>query len=305
MWSILRDTLVDTLRMIPLLLGIYLVLEYIEARWQQRMVRTVERAGHAGPVLAALGGSVPQCGFSIMASALYAQRLMSMGTIVAVYLATSDEALPILLSRPGNAHTVMILVATKILLAVLGGYLVDVFMQRENARRLATCQNHQQAESLAEQVGQQRCTCSETRASCEHEHGEPLSWPEVIRSALRHTAQITAFIFLASCLIGFAIAGIGQADLARILLGHTMLQPVLAALIGLIPNCAASVAITELYLKGVLSFGSTIAGLGAAGGLGLLVLVRENHDLANTLKVIAWLLGISIAAGMILQLFVR
>ncbi len=305
MWGVLKDALLDTLRMIPLLLVVYLGLEYVEARWQQRVVRAVERAGQAGPVIAALGGSIPQCGFSVMASALYTQRLISMGTIVAVYLSTSDEALPIILSQPARIHVVLPLVATKIILATGSGYLVDVVMRRENARRFASCRDRRSAESCAEEVGKRNCACNETRESCDHEQGTPIQWRGIAGAALRHTAQVTGFIFLTSCLIGLIVAKVGQANLSRILLGHTLLQPVLAALIGIIPNCAASVAITELYLSGVLSFGSVIAGLSAAGGLGLLVLLKENHDPANTFKVIAWLLGISSIAGIVLQLVMR
>lgn len=305
MWGVLKDALLDTLRMIPLLLVVYLGLEYVEARWQQRVVRAVERAGQAGPVIAALGGSIPQCGFSVMASALYTQRLISMGTIVAVYLSTSDEALPIILSQPARIHVVLPLVATKIILATGSGYLVDAVMRRENARRFASCRDRRSAESCAEEVGKRNCACNETRESCDHEQGTPIQWRGIAGAALRHTAQVTGFIFLTSCLIGLIVAKVGQANLSRILLGHTLLQPVLAALIGIIPNCAASVAITELYLSGVLSFGSVIAGLSAAGGLGLLVLLKENHDPANTFKVIAWLLGISSIAGIVLQLVMR
>jgi uncharacterized membrane protein YraQ (UPF0718 family) len=302
--TVLVDAFVDTLRTVPLLFAVYAVFEFVEAMWQERIVEVVTRAGKAGPVVAALGGSLPQCGFSVMASALYAQRLVSMGTIVAVYLSTSDEALPIMLSHPGSIKSVLALIACKIVLALVGGYLVDAVMVRENQRRRLECQDRDAARRHAEQVGEMSCSCGDTRVSCEHSHGGALQWREVVISAVRRTLEISGFLFAASVLIGAVIAWVGEAGLVRLLLGHSLLQPVLAALIGLIPNCAASVAITRFYLDGFLSFGSTVAGLGAAGGLGLLVLSRENHDRANTLKVVAWLLGISIAAGVILQVVV-
>lgn len=299
--TVLADAFTDTLRTMPLLFAVYAVFEFVEAMWQEKIVDAVTRAGRAAPIVAALGGSLPQCGFSVMTSALYARRLVSMGTIVAVYLSTSDEALPILLSHPGSGTTIVSLIVCKIVLALAGGYLVDAVMTRENRRRQLECRDRDAARRQAEQVGEMSCSCADTRVSCDHNHGIALQWREVVLSALRRTLEISGFLFAASILIGGIVGWVGEAGLARFLLGHSLLQPVLAAFIGLIPNCAASVVITRFYLDGVLSFGSTVAGLGAAGGLGLLVLARENRDTRNTLTVVAWLLGISIAAGIILQ----
>jgi len=303
--GVLVNAFIDTLRTIPLLLAVYSALEFVEAMWQEKIVDAVTRAGRAAPVVAALGGSLPQCGFSVMTSALYARRLVSMGTIVAVYLSTSDEALPIMLSHRGSGQSIVTLMVCKIILGVVGGYLVDAVMARENRRRQLECRDRDTAMRQAEQVGELSCSCSDTRASCERGHGRVLRWNEVIMAALRRTLEVSGFLFVASVVIGAVVAWIGEAGLARLLLGHSLLQPVLAALIGLIPNCMASVAITRFYLDGVLSFGSTVAGLGAAGGLGLLVLFRENRDHRNTLTVVAWLLGISIAAGIVLQVVMR
>jgi hypothetical protein len=299
--NVVFDALRDTLNMVPILFGVYLVLEYVEAKWQQRIVDAVEGAGHVGPLVAAAGGAIPQCGFSVMASALYTQRLLTMGTIVAVYLATSDEALPILLSKPDKVYIVLPLVGVKVLLAVAGGYLVDALMRTENRRRTQECRDRQKAQQEAVRIGEQSCSCDGTRASCTYEETGSIDWKEILWSATKRTAQIALFVLVTSLVIGLLINRVGQENLSRLFLSHTIFQPALAALIGLIPNCAASVAITELYIAGTISFGSTVAGLGAAGGLGLVVLFRENHDTRNTLKVIAWLLGISIAAGILIQ----
>jgi hypothetical protein len=301
MIDVILDALKDTLSMAPVLFGVYLVLEFVEAKWQQRIVDAVEKAGHVGPIIAAAGGAIPQCGFSVMASALYTQRLLTMGTIVAVYLATSDEALPILLSRPDKVHIVLPLVGVKVLLAVAGGYLVDALMHKENHRRALECLDRQKAEQDALKIGEQNCSCDGSRASCASKKTGAIDWKEVLWSATKRTVQVVLFVLATSLIIGMLINRVGQEDLARMFLGHTIFQPVLAALLGLIPNCAASVAITELYVAGTISFGSTVAGLGAAGGLGLVVLFRENHDTKNTLKVVAWLLGISMAAGILIQ----
>ena len=301
MVNVILGALRDTLGMLPILFGVYLVLEFVEAKWQQRIVDAVEGAGHVGPLVAAAGGAIPQCGFSVMASALYTQRLLTMGTIVAVYLATSDEALPILLSKPDKAYIVLPLVGIKVLLAVAGGYLVDALMGAENRRRTQECRDRQKAQQDAVRIGEQSCSCDGTRASCTYEETGSIDWKEILWSATKRTAQIVLFVLVTSLIIGLLINRVGQENLSRLFLGHTIFQPVLAALLGLIPNCAASVAITELYLAGTISFGSTVAGLGAAGGMGLIVLFRENHDTKNTLKVVAWLLGISIVAGILIQ----
>ncbi len=301
MVNVVLDALNDTLRMAPILLGVYLVLEYVEARWQQRIIDAVERAGRIGPVIAAAGGAIPQCGFSVMASALYTQRLLTMGTIIAVYLATSDEALPILLSKPDKAHVVLPLIGVKVLLASAGGYLVDAFMRSENRRRARDGGDRHEAEREAVRIGEESCSCDGTRASCTSKETGSIDWKEILWSATKRTAQIVLFVFVTSVVIGLLINRIGQENLSRVFLTHTVFQPVLVALLGLIPNCAASVAVTQLYVAGTISFGSTVAGLGAAGGLGLIVLFRENHDTKNTLKVVAWLLGISMAAGILIQ----
>jgi len=299
--KVILDALKDTLNMVPILFGVYLVLEYVEARWQQRIVDAVEKAGHVGPLVAAAGGAIPQCGFSVMASALYTQRLLTMGTVVAVYLATSDEALPILLSKPDQAHIVLPLIGIKVVLAVAGGYLVDALMRSENRRRAQAGRDRQEAEREAMRIGEQNCTCEGTRASCVCEQTGVIDWKEILWSAAKRTVQIFLYLLATSIILGLLMSWIGQANLSRLLLSHTIFQPVLAAVIGLIPNCAASVAVTQLYIAGTISFGSTVAGLGAAGGLGLIVLFRENHDTKNTLKVVAWLLSISITAGILIQ----
>ncbi len=303
--SVLVDALLDTLRMIPVLFAVYAVFEIVEALWQEKIIRIMTRAGRAGPVIAAVGGSLPQCGFSVMTSALYTRCLLTMGTLVAAFLSTSDEAIPILLSQHGSEKTVGILVVTKISLAVISGYLVDAVMARENERRRLQCVDQAAANEAAERAGELNSPCDDTRASCEHAKGATVAWMVVLRAALQRTLHIAGFLFAASAVIGGLIAWVGESGLERLLLGHSLLQPTLAALIGLIPNCAASVAITRLYLDGVLSFGSTIAGLSAAAGLGLLVLIRENRDRANTFKVVVWLLGLSIIAGTLLQVFTK
>ena len=204
MVNVILDALKDTLSMAPILFGVYLVLEFVEARWQQGIVDAVEKAGHVGPVVAAAGGAIPQCGFSVMASALYTQRLLTMGTIVAVYLATSDEALPILLSRPDKAHIVLPLVGVKVLLAVAGGYLVDAFMHTENHRRTQECRDRRKAEQDAVRIGEQNCSCDGTRASCASKETGSVDWKEILWSATKRTAQVVLFVLVTSLIIGTA-----------------------------------------------------------------------------------------------------
>ena len=230
MVKVILDALRDTLNMVPILFGVYLILEYVEARWQQRIVDAVEKAGHVGPVIAAVGGAIPQCGFSVMASALYTQRLLTMGTIIAVYLATSDEALPILLSKPDKAHVVLPLIGVKVLLAVAGGYLVDAFMRSENRRRTQECQDRRKAEQDAVRIGEQSCSCDGTRVSCTSKETGSIDWKEILWSATKRTAQIILFVLVTSLVIGLLINRIGQENLSRPLRrGPQDLLPVYAA----------------------------------------------------------------------------
>lgn len=277
--DVLIDTLADTAKMLPFLFGVYLLIEYLEHKASDRLPRALRKMGPFGPVGGAVLGCIPQCGFSVAASNLYAGRLISLGTLIAVFVATSDEAVPILISRPESAGKILPLIGAKLVTAILAGLLVDAVLRIVHAHRNEEDEPYR---DLCEDCG------------CE-EHG-------IVRSALMHTLKITVFVFIVSLLLGLAIALLGRERIDSLLMTDSAFQPFLTALIGLIPNCAASVVLTDLYAAGSLSFGSVVAGLSTGAGLGLAVLFRTNRNIAENLTVTAILYLTGSLAGVVLNL---
>ncbi len=275
---ILEHTLIDALKMLPFLLIAYLLMEYLEHKASEKMQHILQ-SGRLGPVAGAALGCVPQCGFSVMASNLYAGRLISVGTLLAVYIATSDEAIPLLLTHPNRWSSVLPLILIKLLIAIPIGLLADTA-----GRRLFPRNREDGEENL-----QHLC------AHCGCEHG-------IIKPALKHTVQTLCYIFLFTLLMNLAVEWIGEECLAAILMHHSLFQPVLAAVIGFIPNCASSVLLTELYLAGSISFGSAIAGLCTGAGVGLAVLFRMNRHWKENMKIVAVLFAAGSIAGIFLQI---
>jgi hypothetical protein len=300
MFEILMDTLIDTAKMIPLLLIVYVGIELLEYKFGETIREKVQRAGNSGPAVGALAGSLPQCGFSVIATALYTQRLVTIGTLLAVYLSTSDEAIPIILSQPGKAKIIIPLILTKIAIAFSVGYVIDFVLRKSNKKTLT----HIEAFAAGtDNVHHHHEKTLDEKACCGHHvsSSKKFNPKELFIHPLIHTAKVFVFIFAISFLINFVIFKIGEESFTGLFLGHSFFQPILASLIGLIPNCSASVAITELYLKGAISYGSVIAGLSASAGLGLLVLFRENKNNKDTFRVLGLLVGISAVIGIIIQ----
>lgn len=300
MAELFLDALGDSVRMIPWLLVIYGAIEFIEYRWGSSVRSRLRRAGKAGPALGALFGAVPQCGFSVVSSSLYTQRLITLGTLLAVYLSTSDEAAPVILSHPDQAGLVLPLLATKVAVGLVAGYAVDL-VQGSGTRGTAKAESSAASEgpgAPSEPGTESRCQ----EGCCHHTvaPGRP-RLGELVLHPLEHTAKIVLFVFLVTLGINYAVFRFGEENLGRLFLARSPWQPLLAGLVGLIPNCAASVAIAEGYLKGALSFGSTVAGLSSSAGLGVLVLLRENADLRDTARVLGLLWGISVAVGLIIH----
>jgi len=299
--EIISDAFLDTVKMVPLLLVIYIGIELLEYKFGDKIRNGIQSAGSAGPALGSLIGSFPQCGFSVIATALYTQRMVTIGTLLAVYLSTSDEAIPILLSNPEKSGIVIPLIFTKILIAFIAGYAIDFLFRKKNKKVLQHIKNYSQGnddfehhhESVADEVA-----CCGHCADCQ---SQKFNFKEIFWHPIIHTAKIFIFLFAASILIGLILNGSAGLAIANFLSTHKFFQPFFAALIGLIPNCAASVAITEFYLQGLLSYGSAIAGLSASGGLGILVLIKEEKDKKNIWFIISLLLAISIASGLIIE----
>ena len=296
--QLLLEALTDTAKMIPFLLLAYVLVAYLEHRYGDQMGVHVARIGRGGPVVGALVGCFPQCGFSVLAAALYAKRLVSGGTLLAVFLATSDEAVPILFALPGRVRMIVPLILCKLFVAILAGLLFDRVFRREPVPE----EDHDAAHP-AHTPDEDREEALHHSACCAHEVSSRPSWLKaLVRHPLLHTLKVSAYLFALTAALNLLIDWAGDGRLAALLQHGNAAQPVVASLIGLIPNCFASVALTELYAKGILSFGSLVAGLCAGAGLGLIVLVRENKGWRDTARLVAALLGVSIAWGMVLQL---
>ena len=269
--DVLADALADCLKMLPFLFVAFLLIEGLEHYSTKLTRKALEDVDKAGPVVGAVVGCVPQCGFSVMASNLYAGGIISVGTLLSVFLATSDEAVLILLGNPDQGKTVLTLLAVKVVIAVVAGYIIDLFLQKQIATP-------------------KECGC--------HDHHAGL-----LKPALRHTIKIFLYLFVFTAILNFIIEVIGIQTLSEYLLADSIFQPVIAALIGLIPNCAASVVITQLYISGAISFASAISGLCTGAGIGLVVLFKVNRDKRENIKIVLTLYALSVIAGMVLQIF--
>lgn len=272
MWDAILDALLDAVKLVPFLFLTYLAMEYMEHKTGEGARRLMKKAGRLGPAIGGILGIVPQCGFSAAASNLYAGRVITLGTLMAVYLSTSDEMLPILISEQAPFDVIWKLLLAKALIGMAAGAVIDlVLCRRESGEQ----------EHIHDICEQEHCHC---------EQG-------IFRSALSHTAQITLFIFAIGIGLNLILHFVGEDALGNLLLNRRILGPVLAGLVGLLPNCAGSVVITQLYLKGAMGLGGALAGLLTGSGVGLLVLFRVNHNRKENLRILGLLYVIGVAVG--------
>ena len=267
---------IDCLRMLPFLFAAFLLIEALEHYSGRLITKVMQKIGRAGPIVGAAVGCVPQCGFSVMADNLYAGGVISVGTLLAVFLATSDEAVLIILGNPERAGEVGMLLGAKVLIAVIGGYAADLFL-KERLSSEKSCGN------LCD-----HCGCHEAHAG-------------ILMPAWRHTFRLFAYLFIFTWILNLVIEVFGIEGLSRALLGDSVFQPVIAALIGLIPNCGASVILTQLYLSGAISFASVVAGLCTGAGAGLIVLFKVNRNRIENIKIMIVLYFMAVVAGLLLQ----
>ena len=275
----IEHTFLDTVKLIPFLFLTYLAMEYLEHRAGEKANALVKKSGRLGPIFGSLLGIVPQCGFSAAASNLYAGRIITMGTLLSIYLSTSDEMLPILISEGAPASLIGKVLLIKVLIGMAAGFLIDLFFHRKE-------EEHDHIHEI-----------------CEHEHCH--CERGIFRSAVSHTLQITLYILLVAFVLEVILGIVGEEALAGLISDRPVLGPVLAGIVGLIPNCASSVVLTQLYLdlNGAMSFGTMLAGLLVNAGVGLLVLFRVNHDKKDNLKIVGLLYLIGVVSGIVLELF--
>lgn len=272
--DVLFDTGIDALKLLPFLFLAYLAMECLEHWTGGRMQEIVRKSGKAGPAIGGLLGIFPQCGFSAAAANLYAGRIITTGTLIAVFLSTSDEMLPIMISENVAPSMIGKILLLKVIFALAAGFLADFFLHRKVEMQIGhLCERH-------------------------HCHCEKGIW----RSAFHHTWKIFLYIIIVSLVLNFAIALIGEETLAALVQGKPALSLFLSALVGMIPNCASSVVLTQLYLGGVLSAGALMAGLLSGSGVGFLVLLRVNDNRRENLRIFALLYAVGVGAGALIQL---
>ena len=286
---VLEHSVLDTLKLVPLLFVTYLAMEAIEHTASARVRSVVERSGKAGPVVGAVLGALPQCGFSAMAATLYAGRVVTLGTLVAVVLSTSDEMVPVFLAHQEPLGRLAAIMGVKVVIGMAVGLVVDVALRAWHRAG----DGHLHIHELCER---ERCHCDDDH---DHDHGHGDGRWAIVRSALVHTVQVTLFILALTFVFGLVIESVGQDALAALLANHPVRAVFVSALVGLVPNCGASVAITELYLDGVLATGPMLAGLLASGGVGLLVLWRTNADARQNALVTVFVYLVAVAVGLL------
>lgn len=289
MWDCLLDAFLDTIKIIAILYLVYLLVSYLEHHNNEKFHGFMQKTQKAGPFMGSVLGIVPQCGFSAVMSDLFSKHKITMGTLIAVFIATSDEAIPILISYPEFYKSLLLLLAIKFVFAILIGYVVDIIIALINKKKANFVVKN---EVISEQDDHDHCD------------GHHCCADNIFLDALKHTAKIAIFIFLATFIINIIVYYVGTDKLSDALMSSSIFQPLIASLIGLIPNCAASVVLIELFISGGLSFGSLIAGLCAGSGVGLLVLFKQNKSIKQNILITAICYLSGAGLGMLLCLFI-
>lgn len=280
MLDVILDTVIDCLKLLPFLFLTYLVMEYLEHKTAGKVQRVVQKGGRLGPLFGGILGAVPQCGFSAAASNLYAGRVITLGTLIAIYLSTSDEMLPILISEADKVGVgdILKILALKAMIGIIAGFIIDLFIRNK--------------EDHGDHIHE----------ICEHDHCH-CAGSGIFKSALVHTGQIAGFIFLVSFALNVILYFLGEEALKSLLLNRPVIGVLLAGLVGLIPNCASSVVLTQLFLEGAMSFAACMSGLLVGAGIGLLVLFRANRNKKESISIVFLLYIIGVCAGLLMELF--
>ena len=283
----LCDAVIDSFHVLPLLFIVFIAIEFIEYFYSEKINNFMKNTEKASPIIGSLAAIIPQCGFSVIASTLYIRKFITKGTLIAIYLATSDEAIPILLAAPEQTHFVLPIIGIKLVIGICAGYLIDFILKDNKYIPIA-----QETDNNDEHEGCCKHSVSQRRKR------------ELLIHPVKHTLNIFVFILGITILLNFLIFVYGKYAMLHVIFGKIkILEPVITAFIGLIPNCAVSIALTMLLIKGSISFGAVMSGLLANAGLGILILFRHNANIKDTMKIIGILLSISIVSGLIIQMF--
>lgn len=274
MLDIIQDTLLDTVKLLPFLFVTFLLIEYIEHKINNKKIIT--KSKKFGPFFGSLLGVIPQCGISASATNLYATRIISIGTLISVYLSTSDEMLPLLIANKVEGSTILKILGLKFLIGMVAGFIIDLILRKKEKLEI-------------------KQLCEHDHCNCNHNHS-------ILKSALKHTLSITLFIMLFSFGINIVFEYLGESFLESLFMKNTIFSYFLSSLVGLIPNCGASVLITELYVNNTITLGAALSGLLTGAGIGLLVLFRTNKNVKENLKIVSIIYLIGIVSGIIIDL---
>ena len=276
MVDIILDTLIDGIKLLPFLFIVFFVLEYIEHKVSIKNKKIIEKSGNYGPFIGAILGMFPQCGFSVAATNLFSARVITFGTLIAIYLSTSDEMLPILLSNGLPLTFILKIILIKVIIGMIAGFIIDYLLKNKISLK-----------SIHD-------ICEEEHCDCKH---------SLIKSTIKHTLNIFSFIIITSFILNTLIFLIGEDNLGKLLLKGNIFAPLLASLIGLIPNCASSILLSELYLSSAISFGSMMAGLLTGSGVALLVLFKTNKNVKENIFILGSIYFIGSIVGLIINLW--
>lgn len=277
MIDIIVETLVDSIKLIPFLFVAFLIIELLEHKFENQSKKIISKSGKIGPLFGSLLGLLPQCGFSVMATNLYTTRIITLGTLIAIYLSTSDEMLPILISRNADVSVIITLLLVKFIIGMTSGFAIDLIMRKHSITRTTDYK-----------------ICDDDHCDCHNGN--------LIVATIKHTLNTILFILIILFILNLLMEVIGEDNLSKIFLKHSIFGPFVSSIIGLIPNCGASVMITELYLNGVISFGATIAGLLTGSGVAIILLFKENKNIKENLTILGLLYGIGVISGIIIEI---
>lgn len=306
MWDVLLDAFLDSLKVFPFLILLYIIIEIIEEKVSTSKKFLKYTNGKYATIVGAGLGLIPQCGFSVVASDLYAKKYIKMGTVLAIFIATSDEAIPIILSNPSKAYMIFPILAIKFVFALIVGYSVDLInfgLNKKKAQAITTPAVEQKTDehNTVEQKTDEHQTAENLSGCCGHHvEEERNTWKKFLLHPLIHSLKIFAYIFVVNLILGIIIYYVGENKVVEFMQSVTFLQPIIVPLVGLIPNCASSVLITQMLLLNGVTFGSAVAGLCVNAGIGLAVLFKENRNIKQNLTIVGILYFSSVVLGYII-----
>ena len=273
MKEIILDTLIDGAKLIPFLFFAFLIIELIEHKFSNKTKKIISKSGRFGPIIGSLLGAIPQCGFSVLASNLYVTRIVTLGTLISIYLSTSDEMIPILLSHNVEITKIINIVIIKVIVGMICGFIIDLIFRKKTTKDFHICENDD-------------CDCEES----------------LIKSTIVHTLKTLLFILVISFGLNIMFEYISVSTIEKLFMKNSLFAPFISSLIGLIPNCGASIALTELYINNVVSLGTVIGGLLTGSGIALLVLFKTNKNIKENIFILTTIYSIGVVVGIILNL---